>query len=132
MKLPFKLAVLLVCLAVVAVAACDYRSTATVETPALAAQLVPIPQSIEVSAGKLRFSGLGLAKEGLNAPNAEHALDEMFVGGISNGITGVPNSDRGAGISFAPGPDLEPWRSVEQWIPHTAWMLFAVMAPSED
>lgn len=52
----------------------------------------------------------------------------MFVGGISNGITGSVGSDTGAGIAFAPGPDSEQWRWVEQWIPHTTWMLFAAMA----
>ena len=67
-----------------------------------------------------------------NPPIVMESAGEMFVGGISNGITGAPGSDRGAGISFAPGPDSEQWRWVEQWIPHTTWMLFAVMATSED
>lgn len=66
-----------------------------------------------------------------NPPTVLESAGEMFVGGISNGITGAPGSDRGAGISFAPGPDSEQWRWVEQWIPHTTWMLFAVMAMSE-
>lgn len=66
-----------------------------------------------------------------NPPIVMESAGEMFVGGISNGITGAPDSDRGAGISFAPGPDSEQWRWVEQWIPHTTWMLFAVMATSE-
>lgn len=66
-----------------------------------------------------------------NPPIVMESAGEMFVGGISNGITGAPGSDRGAGISFAPGPDPEQWRWVEQWIPHTTWMLFVVMATSE-
>lgn len=67
-----------------------------------------------------------------NPPTVLESAGEMFLGGISNGITGAVGSDTGAGISFAPGPDSEQWRWVEQWIPHTTWMLFAVMAMSED
>ncbi|KAF1017086.1 MAG: hypothetical protein GAK31_00345 [Stenotrophomonas maltophilia] len=66
-----------------------------------------------------------------NPPTVLESAGEMFIGGISNGITGAVDSERGAGISFAPGPDSEQWRWVEQWIPHTTWMLFAVMATSE-
>lgn len=65
-----------------------------------------------------------------NPPTVLESAGEMFVGGISNGITGAVGSDTGAGISFAPGPDSEQWRWVEQWIPHTTWMLFAVMEMS--
>ncbi len=67
-----------------------------------------------------------------NPPTVLESAGEMFTGGISNGITGAPASDAGAGISFAPGPDAEQWRWVEQWIPHTTWFLFAVMAMSEE
>jgi len=67
-----------------------------------------------------------------NPPTVLESAGEMFVGGISNGITGAVGSDTGAGIAFAPGPDSEQWRWVEQWIPHTTWMLFAVMAMSGD
>ncbi|QWP75379.1 glycoside hydrolase family 9 protein [Lysobacter sp. K5869] len=67
-----------------------------------------------------------------NPPTVLESAGEMFVGGISNGITGAPGSDTGAGISFAPGPDSEQWRWVEQWIPHTTWMLFAVMTMAAD
>jgi hypothetical protein len=49
----------------------------------------------------------------------------MVVGGISNGITGAPDSDSGRGIAFAAGPDEQNWRWIEQWIPHTSWMLLA-------
>jgi len=67
-----------------------------------------------------------------NPPTVLESAGEMFVGGISNGITGAPGSDTGAGISFAPGPDSEQWRWVEQWIPHTTWMLFAAMTIADD
>ncbi len=67
-----------------------------------------------------------------NPPTVLESAGEMFVGGISNGITGAVGSDTGAGISFAPGPDSEQWRWVEQWIPHTTWMLFAAMALAGD
>jgi hypothetical protein len=68
----------------------------------------------------------------LNPPSAESA-GTMLVGGISNGITGATDSPLGAGIAFAPGPDEEQWRWVEQWIPHTAWLLInaTAMAPKE-
>ncbi len=69
---------------------------------------------------------------GKNPPTVLESAGEMFVGGISNGITGAVGSDTGAGITFAPGPDSEQWRWVEQWIPHTTWMLLAVMAMSEE
>jgi len=59
-----------------------------------------------------------------NPPNAESA-GLMVVGGISNGITGATGSDEGRGIVFAPGPDAENWRWIEQWIPHTSWFLLA-------
>ncbi|ALN57885.1 glycosyl hydrolase, family 9 [Lysobacter enzymogenes] len=67
-----------------------------------------------------------------NPPTVLESAGEMFVGGISNGITGAVGSDTGAGIAFAPGPDSEQWRWVEQWIPHTTWMLYAVMAMSGE
>ena len=52
----------------------------------------------------------------------------MFKGGISNGITGALDSDMGEGITFAPGPDDAQWRWVEQWLPHSAWMLLAAVS----
>lgn len=66
-----------------------------------------------------------------NPPTVLESAGEMFVGGISNGITGAVGSDTGAGIAFAPGPDSEQWRWVEQWIPHTTWMLFAAMTMAD-
>ncbi|MYN45608.1 glycosyl hydrolase [Pseudoduganella sp. FT93W] len=66
-----------------------------------------------------------------NPPHAESA-GTMLVGGISNGITGAQDSPTGAGIEFSPGPDENQWRWVEQWLPHSAWMLLnaTAMAPA--
>ncbi|MDH0863996.1 glycoside hydrolase family 9 protein [Mitsuaria sp. GD03876] len=60
-----------------------------------------------------------------NPPAVPSSAGDMFVGGISNGITGAADSDTGEGIAFGPGPDDAQWRWVEQWIPHSAWMLLA-------
>ena len=49
-------------------------------------------------------------------------------GGISNGITGAVDSDEGRGIVFAPGPDDNNWRWLEQWLPHSTWFLLAATA----
>lgn len=67
-----------------------------------------------------------------NPPTVAESAGDMVVGGISNGITGAVESDSGAGIAFAPGPDSAQWRWVEQWLPHTTWMLFAAMAMTSD
>jgi hypothetical protein len=63
-----------------------------------------------------------------NPPTVASSAGDMFAGGISNGITGAVGSDAGEGIAFAPGPDGEQWRWVEQWLPHSAWMLLAAVA----
>ena len=68
---------------------------------------------------------------GKNPPASESGGD-MDVGGISNGITGAKGSDEGRGITFAPGPDEENWRWVEQWLPHSTWFLLAVSTLSAD
>jgi len=60
-----------------------------------------------------------------NPPAVPSSAGDMFKGGISNGITGATDSDTGEGITFAPGPDDAQWRWVEQWLPHSAWMLLA-------
>ena len=57
-------------------------------------------------------------------PSAESAGDHV-AGGISNGITGATLSDEGRGIVFAPGPDENNWRWLEQWLPHSTWFLLA-------
>jgi hypothetical protein len=62
-----------------------------------------------------------------NPPSAESA-GEMVRGGVSNGITGATLSDEGRGITFAPGPDEENWRWLEQWLPHSTWLLLAATA----
>ena len=63
-----------------------------------------------------------------NPPTVASSAGDMFAGGISNGITGAVGSDSGEGIAFGPGPDGEQWRWVEQWLPHSAWMLLAAAA----
>ncbi len=62
-----------------------------------------------------------------NPPTVASSAGDMFAGGISNGITGAVGSDTGEGIAFGPGPDGEQWRWVEQWIPHSSWMLLAAV-----
>ena len=62
-----------------------------------------------------------------NPPSAQSA-GEMVNGGISNGITGATASDEGRGIVFAPGPDENNWRWLEQWLPHSTWFLLAATA----
>lgn len=62
-----------------------------------------------------------------NPPSAVSAGD-MVKGGISNGITGAVASDEGRGIVFAPGPDDNNWRWLEQWLPHSTWFLLASTA----
>lgn len=66
-----------------------------------------------------------------NPPHAESA-GNMVRGGVSNGITGADTSDEGRGITFAPGPDSENWRWIEQWIPHTAWLLLLASATAGE
>ena len=66
-----------------------------------------------------------------NPPHAESAGD-MVRGGVSNGITGSDTSDEGRGITFAPGPDSENWRWIEQWIPHTAGLLLLASATAGE
>jgi hypothetical protein len=63
-----------------------------------------------------------------NPPTVASSAGDMFAGGISNGITGAVGSDTGEGIAFGPGPDAEQWRWVEQWLPHSAWMLLAAVS----
>jgi hypothetical protein len=67
---------------------------------------------------------------GFGMRNPPHAVSagEMVKGGISNGITGATASDEGRGITFAPGPDENNWRWLEQWLPHSTWFLLAASA----
>jgi len=62
-----------------------------------------------------------------NSPDAVSA-GKHDRGGISNGITGAVESDEGRGIVFAPGPDDNNWRWLEQWLPHSTWFLLAATA----
>lgn len=63
-----------------------------------------------------------------NPPAVPSSAGDMFAGGVSNGITGAVGSDTGEGIAFGPGPDAEQWRWVEQWLPHSAWLLLAAVS----
>jgi hypothetical protein len=65
---------------------------------------------------------------GANNPPSAVSAGEMVKGGISNGITGAVASDEGRGIVFAPGPDDNNWRWLEQWLPHSTWFLLAATA----
>lgn len=67
-----------------------------------------------------------------NPPTVASSAGDMFAGGISNGITGAVGSDSGEGIAFGPGPDAEQWRWVEQWIPHSTWMLLAAVESARE
>jgi hypothetical protein len=65
---------------------------------------------------------------GAKHPPSAVSAGTMVNGGISNGITGAVGSDEGRGIIFAPGPDDENWRWLEQWLPHSTWFLLAATA----
>ncbi|MCV2359383.1 glycoside hydrolase family 9 protein [Paucibacter sp. TC2R-5] len=67
----------------------------------------------------------------LNPPAAPSAAGVMLRGGVSNGITGAPDSDGGTGIAFANGPTDDQWRWNEQWLPHTAWLLMAAVTMAQ-
>ncbi|MCV2367075.1 glycoside hydrolase family 9 protein [Roseateles oligotrophus] len=67
----------------------------------------------------------------LNPPAAPSAAGVMLRGGVSNGITGAPDSDAGTGIAFASGPTDNQWRWNEQWLPHTAWLLMAAVTMAQ-
>ena len=66
-----------------------------------------------------------------NVPSAVSAGVHVK-GGISNGITGAVDSDEGRGIVFAPGPDDNNWRWLEQWLPHSTWFLLAATAMTKQ
>lgn len=52
-------------------------------------------------------------------------------GGISNGITGKDGNADGSGISYKTEAAGNEWRWTEQWIPHSAWFLNAIVAMTE-
>ena len=68
---------------------------------------------------------------GVNNPPSAESAGDMVKGGISNGITGATESDDGRGIVFAPGPDENNWRWLEQWLPHSTWFLLAATAMAD-
>jgi len=52
-------------------------------------------------------------------------------GGISNGITGKKDNGDGSGIDYKTEDNGNEWRWTEQWIPHAAWFLQAIVAMAE-
>ncbi|MEJ6007042.1 glycoside hydrolase family 9 protein [Paucibacter sp. AS339] len=67
----------------------------------------------------------------LNPPAAPSSAGLMLRGGVSNGITGAPDSDAGEGIAFANGPTDNQWRWNEQWLPHSTWLLLAAVTMAQ-
>jgi hypothetical protein len=53
-------------------------------------------------------------------------------GGVSNGITGKEGHSDGSGIDFKTEDKGDEWRWTEQWIPHAAWFLQAVVAMEKE
>jgi hypothetical protein len=49
-------------------------------------------------------------------------------GGVSNGVTGKEGNGDGSGIDFKKEDKGDEWRWTEQWIPHAAWFLQAMVA----
>jgi hypothetical protein len=69
---------------------------------------------------------------GVRNPPSAISAGTHVKGGISNGITGATESEEGRGIVFAPGPDDNNWRWLEQWLPHSTWFLLAVTAMTDN
>jgi hypothetical protein len=95
----------------------------------VSADLAEFAQSqLDWTLGRNPFDVCMLYGFGVKNPPAAESAGVHVTGGISNGITGATASDEGRGIVFAPGPDENNWRWLEQWLPHSAWFLFAVTA----
>ena len=64
---------------------------------------------------------------GFGEKNPEFQLSggHMVKGGISNGITGLMESEEGRGLDWMGDTEHGNWRWVEQWTPHGAWYLYA-------
>jgi hypothetical protein len=84
--------------------------------------------------GRNPFRMCMLAGFGVRNPEWAESSGDITVGGIANGITGADGDDDGRGIVWAPGPDENNWRWLEQWLPHATWFLLATvtLATSED
>ncbi len=67
----------------------------------------------------------------INPPAAPSSAGLMLRGGVSNGITGAPDSDAGEGLAFANGPTDAQWRWNEQWLPHSTWLLLAAVTMAQ-
>lgn len=79
MKLPFKLDYLLVCLTAVVGIGCDHRAADVAEAKTPSAHIVPMPASMDVVAGELRFSAV-IVQGGAAAPNAVRELEALLAG----------------------------------------------------
>ncbi|GAB3509679.1 beta-N-acetylhexosaminidase [Pseudoxanthomonas daejeonensis] len=81
MKLPIASKVLLACLLAFAIAGCSKAPPeATAEAAAPLAQIVPLPQSVEMKSGALEFSDAVALDLPVTAPNARRALEELLAG----------------------------------------------------
>jgi hypothetical protein len=95
-------------------------------------QLAELAQNqLDWTLGRNPFDMCLLYGFGANNPPSAISAGEMVKGGISNGITGATLSDEGRGIVFAPGPDDNNWRWLEQWLPHSTWFLLAATAMTD-
>jgi len=96
------------------------------------AKLAEFAQSqLDWTLGRNPFDMCLLYGFGVNNPPSAVSAGDMVKGGISNGITGATASDDGRGIVFAPGPDENNWRWLEQWLPHSTWFLLAATAMAD-
>jgi hypothetical protein len=96
---------------------------------AVTASLAEFAQNqLDWTLGRNPFDVCLLYGFGIRNPPSAISAGDMVRGGVSNGITGAPLSDEGRGITFAPGPDDENWRWLEQWLPHSTWLLLATTA----
>lgn len=98
----------------------------------VSAQLAEFAQNqLDWTLGRNPFDMCMLYGFGANNPPSAKSAGDMERGGISNGITGATASDDGRGVVFAPGPDENNWRWLEQWLPHSTWFLLAATAMAD-
>lgn len=114
--------------------AAAYLSIPHIDSPQLKQELESYAQhSADWILGLNPFDVCMLDGHGRNNPDYLPKLGFFNAkGGICNGITSGFDDERG--IAFNPEPQkddmLQNWRWGEQWIPHAAWYLLAIMAQS--
>ena len=61
------------------------------------------------------------------ASTMPHSIDlgDLVQDGVLGLMDAAHRYDEGRGIIWAPGPDQENWRWLEQWLPHSTWFLLA-------